>query len=292
MVDREATTGPAPERPSMSTQVMLLVLFGAFLHASWNAIVKSGDHKLRDAGLIAGGGALAAVVFLPFAPLPDAACVPWLLGSVVIHQVYYGLVAAAYRAGDLGHTYPLMRGTAPLLVAIASGPLIGETLSLTAWIGIALICGGILLLALHRHAAPRATLVALANATIIALYTLVDGTGARASGAPISYTLWLMVLSATPLLAWLFWQDAGAMRRQIAQRGTIGLIGGTCSALSYGLALWAMTVAPLAAVAALRETSVLFAVAISTFILREGGGAGRFLAAALVVGGAVALRLI
>lgn len=275
----------------MPTHVMLLVLLGALLHASWNAIVKSGGNKLGETGLIAGGGALVALLALPFIPLPAAASWPWLAASVAIHQLYYALVAAAYRAGDMGHTYPLMRGTAPLLVALVSAPLLGETLSAHAWIGVMLICGGILLLALHRHAAPRATVMALANALVIAIYTLIDGTGTRLSGNAVSYVLWLTLLEAFPLLTWLWLRDGQRFQRQLRQRGAIALIGGTCAIGSYGFALWAMTQAPVATVAALRETSVLFAVAIATFVLREVTGPRRIIAGVLVVAGAAMLRL-
>jgi len=275
----------------MPTHVMLLVLLGALLHASWNAMVKSGDDKLSETGLIAGGASLVSLLALPFVPLPATASWPWLVASIAIHQLYYALVAAAYRAGDMGHTYPLMRGTAPLLVALVSAPLLGETLSAHAWIGVMLICGGILLLALHRHAAPRATLMALANALVIALYTLVDGTGTRLSGNAVSYVLWLTLLEAFPLLIWLWLRDGKRFQRQLRQRGAIALIGGTCAIGSYGFALWAMTQAPVATVAALRETSVLFAVAISMLVLREAGGSRRIAAGLLVVAGAITLRL-
>ncbi len=275
----------------MPTHVMLLVLLGALLHASWNAIVKSGGDKLGETGLIAGGGALVALLALPFIPLPATASWPWLAASIIIHQLYYALVAAAYRAGDMGHTYPLMRGTAPLLVALVSAPLLGETLSAHAWIGVMLICGGILLLALHRHAAPRATVMALTNALVIAIYTLIDGTGTRLSDNAISYVLWLTFLEAIPLLAWLWLRGGKRFQRQLRQRGGIALIGGTCAIGSYGFALWAMTQAPVATVAALRETSVLFAVAIATFVLREVTGPRRIIAGILVVAGAATLRL-
>lgn len=275
----------------MPTHVMVLVLFGALLHASWNAIVKSGGDKLHEAGLIAGGAAVVSVLAVPFLPLPAAACMPWLFASIVIHQLYYVLVAAAYRAGDMGHTYPLMRGTAPLLVALVSAPLLGETLTQTAWTGVALICGGILLLALHRHAAPRATIMALANALVIATYTLIDGTGARLSGNAVSYVFWLTLLNGPPLVAWLWLRDRVNFRRSLRVRGGVALIGGTCSIGSYGFALWAMTQVPVATVAALRETSVLFAVAISMLVLHETTGARRMVAGVLVVTGAAVLRL-
>lgn len=275
----------------MSAQVMALVLIGALLHASWNAMVKSGGDKLREAGLIAGGAAVVSACALPFVPLPAVACLPWLFASIVIHQLYYVLVAAAYRAGDMGHTYPLMRGTAPLLVALVSAPLLGETLTTTAWLGVALICGGILILALHRRAPHRATMLALANALVIALYTIIDGTGARLSGDAVSYVLWLTLLNGPPLTIWLLFRDRVGFPRSLRTRSGAALLGGACSIGSYGFALWAMTQAPVATVAALRETSVLFAVVISMLVLRESGGARRIIAGVLVVAGAAALRL-
>jgi drug/metabolite transporter (DMT)-like permease len=276
----------------MTTSVMLMVLLGALLHASWNAVVKSGGDKLRQAGLVAGGASVVSLLLLPLVALPDRASWPWLAGSVVVHQLYYVLVAAAYRAGDMGHTYPLMRGAAPLIVALLSGPLIGEQLTTATAAGVALICGGILILALHRQASRTATFVALGNALVIALYTFVDGLGARASGQPVSYVLWLTFLTGPGLLAYLFWRDGGAMLRLIRERGAVGLAGGACSVGSYGFALYAMTMAPLAAVAALRETSVLFGVAIAALVLHEPAGMRRLIAAALVVAGAATLRLV
>jgi drug/metabolite transporter (DMT)-like permease len=275
----------------MPTHVLLLVLFAALMHASWNAIVKSSENKLEDAGLVAAGAGLLSACGLAFVALPSAASWPWLLASVVIHQLYFVMVAAAYRAGDMGHTYPLMRGTAPLIVALASAPLLGETLTLAGWTGVGLICGGILLLALHRHADHRATLIALGNALVIAFYTVVDGTGVRLSGDAIAYVLWLTFLSGIPILLWLWLRDAPKLQGLIRSRGLITLAGGGCTVASYGIALWAMTQIPVAAVAALRETSVLFAVAISALILRESSGLRRVATSVLVVAGAAALKL-
>jgi drug/metabolite transporter (DMT)-like permease len=275
----------------MTGSVMILVLLAALLHAGWNAVIKAGGDKLREAILIAGGAAMVSAMLLPLVPLPAAASLPWLAVSVLIHHLYYVLVAAAYRAGDMSHTYPLMRGSAPMLVACASAPLIGESLSVAGWCGIGLICGGILTLAIHRGASRRATALALGNALVIALYTLIDGAGARASGAPVSYVLWLTTFSAAGLVGWLIWRDRTAAIVLIQQRGWIALGGGACSVASYGLALWAMTQAPVAAVAALRETSVLFGIAIASLVLGERGGARRIIAAMMMVAGAATLRL-
>lgn len=275
----------------MPTHVLLIVLFAALLHASWNAIVKSGNNKLLEAAMVATGAGLVAAFILPFLPLPTTASWPWLVASVVIHQLYFVMVAAAYHAGDMGHTYPLMRGSAPLIVALASAPLLGETLTVTSWVGIGLICGGILLLALHGKADHRATLIALGNALVIALYTLIDGTGVRLSGHAASYVLWLHLLTGIPLLIWLWSRNAAVLKTHVQTRGLLILAGGICTVGSYGLALWAMTQAPLAAVAALRETSVLFAVVISALVLREGSGLRRLATGGLVVAGAAALKL-
>lgn len=275
----------------MPTHVLLIVLFAALLHASWNAIVKSGSNKMLEAAMVAAGAGLVSVFILPFLPLPATASWPWLAASVVIHQLYFVMVAAAYHAGDMGHTYPLMRGSAPLIVALSSAPLLGEQLTVTSWVGIGLICGGILLLALHGKADKRATLIALGNALVIAFYTLIDGTGVRLSDNAPSYVLWLHLFTGIPLLVWLWRRDTASLIAQIQARGLLMLAGGVCTVGSYGLALWAMTQAPLATVAALRETSVLFAVAISALVLREGSGMRRLATGALVVAGAATLKL-
>jgi drug/metabolite transporter (DMT)-like permease len=278
----------------MSGDVMLVVLLGAALHASWNAIVKSGRDKLMDTVLVAAGSGILAASVVPFLPLPAPASWPYVAASVAIHVVYFALVAAAYRAGDMSFAYPLMRGTAPLIVALLSGALLGERLSLGAWAGVVLICGGVLGLTLaYRRpqvAVAAPTAFALGNAAVIAGYTLVDGVGVRLSGHAAAYTFWLLLLTALPLLAWAGarrWQD---LRAQFAARWHLGLIGGGCTLGSYALALWAMTKAPIAPVAALRETSILFGMALAALVLKERFGWTRHLAAATVALGAIALR--
>jgi drug/metabolite transporter (DMT)-like permease len=275
----------------MATHVLLLVLFSALMHASWNAIVKSGEHKLEETGLVAGAAAVMAACALPFVGLPAPASWPWVITSAAVHQIYFMLVAAAYRAGDMGHTYPLMRGTAPLIVALLSAELLGETLSAASWTGIGLICGGILLLAIHRHASHRATMIAVANAMVIAFYTIVDGHGVRLSGNSVAYVLWLNLLSGVPLFLLVWLRDRPKVWGMMRTNGLNAVIGGGCKLGAYGLALWAMTQAPVAAIAALRETSVLFGVAISTLILRERSGLRRLVTAALIAAGAAALKL-
>jgi drug/metabolite transporter (DMT)-like permease len=187
----------------------------------------------------------------------------------------------------------MTRGAAPLIVAMASGMVIGERLSPAAWGGVLLISCGIfgLALAVHRGGGKRGVWLPLANAFVIASYTIVDGLGVRRSGSPWGYTLWLDVLPAIPLVSWAMARRREAFLRHASTRLGIGLIGGAGSLLSYGLALWAMTLAPVALVAALRESSMLFATAISAFILREPVGRGRVAMVCFVVAGVAVLRL-
>ncbi len=272
---------------------MLLVLFGALLHAGWNALVKSGADKLLDMALIVAGTAVVAAVALPFLPPPARESWPYLAVSGCLHVTYFALVAAAYRAGDMSLAYPLMRGTPPLAVALLGNLLLGEYLGALGWAGVALISAGVLAMALKRGAAAQARpiLLALANAVVIAGYTLLDGLGARASGAPIAYALWTFLLAGLGLLPLVAWRRPGLLVPHLRAKWRIGALAATGTIGSYALALWAMTVAPIAAVAALRETSILFGVVIATIVLREVPTATRLAGAALVAVGAACLRL-
>jgi len=288
----------------MAPSVVAIVLCGALLHAGWNALVKKGRDPFLSSVLVASGAGLISLPLLPLLAQPDAASWPYALASTVIHYAYYGLLAAAYRHGDMSHAYPIMRGSAPLLVAIASVPLLGEHLSVTQYAAVACISGGIFgLWFATRPAASspqadagarsrrRATVYALLNALVIAAYTLVDGLGARASAAPAAYVMWLHVLSAIGLLAWCLVRCPRELGDYARQFWKAAMLGGAGTLGAYGLALWAMTVAPLAAVAALRETSILFAALIARFFLSERIGSKRALAIAAIAAGAVLMRL-
>lgn len=282
----------------MSGFVVLIVLFAALLHASWNVIVKSGTDKYLSAVMVSGAAGLIAVVFLPFVPLPASASWPYMFTSTVFQVIYMFLVAAAYSNGDMSLAYPLMRGTPPLLVALVSGPLIGEVLGAEQWLAVGLISAGVLVMALGRSQAiiagrntTRTVIIALVNALFIAGYTLVDGVGVRVSGNAVSYVLWAFLFNAIPVVSWGIWTYRGQLLTHIKQRGHLTIIGGAGTLGSYGLALWAMTMAPVAMVAALRETSILFGVMLSLILLREQISAKRLLGAVLIVGGTMMMRL-
>ncbi len=280
----------------MSGGVLLVVLFAACLHATWNAIVKSSGDKFFAAASVTGAAGLIAIFVVPFLSLPNSASWMYMLLSTVMQIVYMSLVAAAYKSGDMSEAYPIMRGTPPLLVALVSGPLVGEVMGWKNWLGIVLICSGVLAMALEARrrnsgGSSRTALLALINAGFIASYTLIDGLGVRVSGAPVSYTLWLFLINAVPLNAWALWREPDRFLNYIGHRWRPALIGGFGTLGSYGLALWAMTMAPIAVVAALRETAILFGVLISAVILKEKVGLPRFAAAGPIVLGAIVLRL-
>jgi drug/metabolite transporter (DMT)-like permease len=283
---------PASE---LTLGVTLAVLGAGLLHAGWNALLKSapgGDALLDTATVVAGGGVWGLLV-LPLVGMPDASAWKFMIISTLIHWAYYVTLAHAYRTGDLSFAYPLMRGTAPLIAALLAIVFLRELPTPQVALGILLICAGIVSIAFVRREAhpPAAAYFALANAAIIAVYTLVDGAGARASGNAASYAAWLTFLEAFPFLLWIRVSRGKGAVAYIARSWRRGLIAGAASLGAYAIVLWAMTRAPVAAVAALRETSVLFAALIGAIWLKEGFGLPRLAGAASVVAGVAALKL-
>jgi drug/metabolite transporter (DMT)-like permease len=283
---------PAQE---LTLGITLAVLGAGLLHASWNALLKTapgGDPMLDTASVVA-GSSVCALLVLPFVPLPAPAAWKFVAMSSTIHFAYYVTLAHAYRTGDLSFAYPLMRGSAPLIVAVLGIVFLHEVPSGHAALGILLICAGIVSIAFVRRSRhpPAAAGWAFANAGIIAVYTLVDGSGARASGDAVAYVTWLIFLEGLPFLAWIVWRRGRPAVGYLRRGWRRGLLGGASSLAAYGIVLFAMTRAPIAAVAALRETSVLFAALIGAFWLKEGLGAMRLAGAASVVAGVAALKL-
>ncbi len=289
---------------SLTWPIVAAVLVGALLHAGWNALVKSSGDKPLDTALVHFLGAWVALPLLCWVGLPTTAGLPFIAASLLIHIGYYTALAGAYQHGDLGLTYPIMRGFAPLLVALASGFVLGETPTAAAWIGIVGITLGVSLVGLARPVPEalhhrKALAYAFANAGIIAAYTVIDGLGVRSEvahgGQALRYVMLLFVLDgiAYPALVWLRRDAAG--RRQILiyarARWPLAALGGSASIGSYAIALWAMTQAPVASVAALRETSVLFAALLGSWLLKEKFGVQRALGTAVIVAGVMALRL-
>jgi drug/metabolite transporter (DMT)-like permease len=275
--------------------VVALVLLAALLHACWNAVVKSDSDRLVSMGLVMLAGALLGLAVVPFVPFPETVAWPYLAASVLIHNFYYFFLLKAYRWGDLSHVYPISRGLGPLLVALVSGRLIGEHLAPHEIAGVVLVSCGIASLA-FGHGLPRGkewrpVIYAVLTGVTISAYTIADGLGARHAGNALSYIAWLNVVEGP----WVFLL-ALAMRRggivlYLRRSWWRGLAGGVVATCAYGIAIWALSLGAMAHVAALRETSVIFAAAIGAILLREGFGYRRIVAAAIVAAGLVLMNL-
>jgi len=274
---------------------MLVVLFSALLHVSWNVLVRNSTDKFSSTLAVVLGAGLLAVPLLVWLPLPSVPSYPYILASGLIHVVYFSLVAASYRGAELSLAYPLMRGAAPALAALTALLWLGESPATMGWLGITFICGGVLSLAWGAwktsptHAG--AVVLALVNAGIVASYTVIDGHGARLSDHAPAYTGWTFVLTALLMAA------AQGVKRGPSALAAVGpiwrtaLVGGACTLLAYGMVLWAMTHAPIAVVAALRESSIVFAALIGVVFLKERISRLRWLAIGLVCAGAVCIKI-
>jgi drug/metabolite transporter (DMT)-like permease len=276
--------------------VFLAVLVAAACHAGWNALLKLNVEPIVATSLVALASGVLVLPLIPFVGLPVPAARPYLLCTLVVHIVYFGALAQAYRFGDLGQVYPIARGTAPLMTALLAVFWLGETLGPYGWAGVIVLAGGILLLAVRGgHALktfdPRSVGFALLTSLTITAYTLIDGLGARASATSLQYTVWLFVLSGG---AMGFYGFAAVGRRLFGEMGRhwkTAVGGALLSTAAYAIVIWAMTVAPIALVAALRETSVLFAALFAVALLREPLLPARIAAACLVLAGMVLVRL-
>ena len=279
----------------MENVVFLAVLFAAACHAGWNALIKVGLDPLSTTTLISIGSGLVALVLLPFVGLPAWGAWPWLIASVAIHLIYFASLVESYRTGDLGQVYPIARGSAPLMTAAATTVIVGERLSLVGWTGILALVAGVLLLSARggRDLAVvdrRAIGFALFTAITVCGYSVVDGIGARASANPNAYSVCLFIGIALVMVPYALYRDGREVMPAMYRYWRRGLVGGALQFLSYGIAIWAMTIVPIAVVAALRETSVLFGATIAVLVLKEPLRTVRIVAALMIVCGLILIR--
>jgi drug/metabolite transporter (DMT)-like permease len=280
----------------MDFLVFAAVLFAAACHAGWNASIKRGLDPLATTVAISLGAALVSLLALPVVGLPVPEAWPWILASIAIHLFYFASLIESYRTGDMGQVYPIARGAAPLMTATITTWFVGERLGLAGWLGIALLAAGVLLLSLRggRDLAKlnrRGVGFALFTAVTVCAYSVVDGVGARLAGSAHAYSAALFV-GIGPVMALYALARGGISALGDTKRLWLtGLTGGALQLGSYGIAIWAMTLAPIAIVAALRETSVLFGALIAVIVLKEPLRAGRMAAALLIVCGLGLVRL-
>lgn len=277
----------------MHGSALVIVLIAAVLHASWNAVVKGATDRAVVIAAVSISHAVAGVILILFAPPPDSASWFYILLSTLIHYLYYALLFQAYRLGDLSQVYPIQRGLAPALVALGAFVFIGETLAPLGWAGLAAISGGIALLAFphgRNRADPRAIGVATILGFTIAGYSILDGIGIRHAGSPLGYMGWLFLFEFPVGLVIL---GRRRLRGMSVSGNTfaLGLFGGALAVAAYGLVLYAKTLAPLGAVSAVRESSVIFAALIGIVIFRERPIALRLFSAGIVGCGVIALAM-
>jgi drug/metabolite transporter (DMT)-like permease len=279
----------------MDLHVFLAVLGAAMMHAGWNAVVKGGTDPFRSVTQVSLFSGAIALCFLPFVEVPAVNVWPWLAASAAIHTLYRFMLIGAYRAGDMAQVYPIMRGAAPLMTALATALLFGEHTSVVGFAAIAFLSFGVFLMSLRGGRVSgfneRAVAMALLSAVSTCGYTLADGFGARVNGSGPGYALWMFVLNSATMQS-----IALTMRGRKAYDGlranwAVMAGGGAMSMSSYFIAIWAMTQAPIALVAALRETSVLFGSIIAVLVLKEVVTGWRVLASAFVMLGMILLKI-
>jgi drug/metabolite transporter (DMT)-like permease len=266
---------------------LAVVLTAALLHASWNAVLRTGTDRPWTTAMMAAVVAAVCLVALPFVPRPAPASWPYVLLSGLLHVGYFLFLARAYRVGDFVQSYPIVRGSSPLLVTLGAALFVGERLSLSTTAGVLLVTGGIMALAFEGRRFQAATVpAALAAGAFIGAYSVTDGIGVRLSGDVLGYTVWMCLGwgAALPLL-YVAQREVRSLKRSGGEHLRASLAG-LLSLLAYGLVLWAMQRAPLGPVAALRETSVLFGVLIGWLVLGQPLGARRGLACLVIALGA------
>lgn len=257
----------------MEVHVFVIVILAALFHATWNAFIKvDGDRTMFMAVMLASSG-IGALATTPFLALPDIEIWPYIALSVLLHVGYTAFLILAYRVGDLSHVYPLARGSAPLIVALVSVPLLGEQLTASALMAVVLMGLGIMSLAFTRREQglrdPRTVFFALGTGLFIAAYTVTDAIGARLADSAHSYAAWMLGLEWIPFVAFVLWTRRGQSAVQIGKVWKRAIPMGLMSLVAYWAVIWAMSVAPAAVVAALRETSIVFAVLFGVVFLKE-----------------------
>lgn len=279
----------------MTATVFFAVLLAAVLHASWNALVKGGHDKFVSMSAIVIGHVPLAVFSLLFVPAPDIDCWPYLVAGAAAHFGYQSFLLMSYRLGDLTQVYPIARGVAPLIVTGVSVAFLGVELLPTQYAAIVLIAAGIISVTLVRRAdglrnAPAAV-SALITGCFIAGYSLNDGWGARIAGSPVAFYAWLSICNAVIWTLAMAVVRPGVIRAMATRARTLTLVGGSASFIAYAIVVWAFTQAPIPLVTALRETSMVFALLLGVFFLKERLDLGKVVSTLVTLSGAALLRL-
>jgi drug/metabolite transporter (DMT)-like permease len=269
--------------------VFACVVFAAILHASWNAVLRGGDDRLWSMTLMMTAVAGVTAIAAPFVSWPNAASWPYVIASALIHVGYNLSLVRTYRSGDLGQTYPVSRGSSPVLVALGALVFAHETLDVAALIGIALVSGGIVSLAFQGKRLRAGFLpAAFTTGVLIGAYTVVDGIGVRLSGSSFAYSNSMFLLWSITM-PFIYWAMRGKPPAYTKAQTVMALIGGIVSILAYGIVIWAMQYDAMGVVSALRETSVVWAAIIGRIFLKEKLTARRMASCLAIAAGAACL---
>jgi len=277
----------------VTSGVFLAVIGAAFLHALWNALIKVGTSRVGGMVILSIAEVPIGLAVVAIAAPIDSAAIPWVFVSGITHFGYKFCLTYAYDRGDLSRVYPIARGAAPLAVALAGTVLLPDTVTPVQYLGIVMLGAGILLMAqgVFRRGEDRRMLpFALGSACATAMYTMIDGMGARISGAPVAYVGWVFVadglIFSTGMLAL---RGHAVIPREMRAWG-LAVFAAAASYGAYAVSIWAMTLAPIATVAALRETSILFAVLIGWLVFGERMTRDKAVAAMVIVAGVMVMR--
>jgi drug/metabolite transporter (DMT)-like permease len=278
----------------MDSTIFIAVIAAAMLHAVWNAVVKGGRDKHLGMSAVVLGHAPIAVLALPFVPAPAVESWPYLAGGIALHLGYQLFLLSSYRIGDLTQVYPIARGTAPMLVAGVSVVFLGVELSSGELTAVLMIGAGIMSLSLVRQKDGlrngRAAAMAFATGCFIAGYSLVDGLGARQAGTAVGFYAWLTIVNALLFALIMAVIRPGLLRRLPTEAAPAMIFGGGASFIAYALVIWSFTHAPIALVTALRETSIIFALLIGVFFLKEKLDLAKLFSTVVTLSGAILLR--
>jgi len=291
---QRATAWQTTKAQAVSISIFLIVLFAALLHASWNAVIKLGGDRFQGMLLLSLSQGVMGLVMAIVFPLPAAAAWPWILASGLLHTAYKLFLGAAYGHGDLSRVYPIARGTAPMLVALVGVFALSDQVTGLEYFAILLVGLGVLLMAQGVFAngeARRLLPFAFGSAACTAGYSLVDGIGARVALDASGFVGWMFFLDACFFAVAAAWWRGPLVFRASTKIWQKGILAGALSLGAYWIAVWAMTKAPIALVASLRETSVLFAMIIGVVLMGERADRGKWIAGGLILSGVIAMRL-
>jgi drug/metabolite transporter (DMT)-like permease len=278
----------------MSLGVFLAVLGAAFLHALWNALIKTGTSKVGGMVILSIAEVPIGLAVVALRPAIDPAAIPWVLAAGCTHFAYKFFLTYAYDRGDLSRVYPIARGAAPLVVALVGAFTLPDAVAAHEYLAIAVLGLGILLMArgvFTRGEDRRLLPFALGSACATATYTLIDGMGARVAGDAAAYVAWVFVADGSFFTLGMLALRGWDVLPRDGRSWRLGLMASAASYGAYSVSIWAMTLAPIAVVAALRETSILFAVLIGWLVFREPLGRDKAVAAAVIVAGVMLTRL-